>query len=134
MAKFNVVGFEQVERALLRREQAAAAAVPEMLKAGAAVLVRAQQDEAVSLDLVDYGDFRDSIKPTPIRKSGAEATVEVYPQGVDRKGVRNATKGFVAEYGRSNMPARPWMSAANAKCADEVHQAMLEVWEAKQNG
>ena len=59
--------------------------------------------------------------------------VEVYPDGKDRHGVRNATKGFVLQYGRKNMPARPWFTAANTKAADAVNAEMRRVWEAKQN-
>ena len=45
----------------------------------------------------------------------------------------NAEKGFVLNYGRSNMPARPWFTAANEKAADDVVSEMRRVWEEKQN-
>ena len=135
MAKFNVVGFEEVEKKLLQRAKAAEEAVPEMLKAGAAVLVKAQQDEIERMEIVDFRDMKNSVKATKIKGNEAERYIEVYPHGKDRKGISNATKGFIAQYGRLNdLPARPWMTSANKKCADEVHAAMLKVWEEKQNG
>ena len=95
MAKFNVVGLDDVAEQMLQRAEIAEEAVPE---------------------------DRDGGK-----------MVEVYPDGKDRHGVRNATKGFVLQYGRKNMPARPWFTAANTKAADAVNDEMRRVWEAKQN-
>ena len=40
MARFEVSGIEAAEAALMRQSERAARAVPKMLKAGAAVLVR----------------------------------------------------------------------------------------------
>lgn len=138
MAKFNVVGFDDVEKSLLRMEKAAVEAVPRMLKAGAAVLVKAQQDEIERMDIVDKRDMKNSIKAGKIKGNATEQYVEVAPSGTDRKGVRNAEKAFVAQYGRSYgktaKPARPWMTAANEKSTDKVHEAMRKEWEAAQNG
>lgn len=133
MAKFNVVGFADVERALLRRDKSAAEAAPMMLISGAAVLTNAQRAEIKQMGLVDTGDMLKSVKPTHVKKTSDGSVIEVYPQGTDRKGVRNAEKAFIAEYGKSGVRAKPWMSSANAKCADAVHKAMRDVWEAKHN-
>lgn len=133
MARFNVVGFDAVERALLRREKAAVEAVPKMLEAGAEVLVKGQQAVIQRMELVDWGDLVQSVKATKVINTGANSSVEVYPQGKDRKGVRNAEKAFVAEYGKSNMTARPWMATANNQYAKDVHEAMRKVWEAMIN-
>jgi len=46
--------------------------------------------------------------------------------------VRNATIGFVAEYGTSSQQARPYMTTANAKAHEKVIDAELEVWEREQ--
>lgn len=136
MAKFNVTGLDDVEKALLRREAVTVEAVPKMLNAGADVLVRGQQTQAEAMFHGDRstGDLAKSIAKGKVSGNDAEKTIEVWPQGTDRHGVSNATKGFVQQYGRSNMAARPWMTTANEKCADEVHGAMRAEWEAAQNG
>lgn len=133
MASFNVVGFEDIEKALLRREAAAAAAVPKMLEAGAEVLVRGQQETIARMGIIDTGDMQASVKAGKIVQTDTGASVDVYPQGKDRKGVLNATKAFVHQYGKSNLPARPWLSVANATYAQGVHDAMREAWEAMNN-
>ena len=43
MARFEVSGIEAAQEAFLRRSERAAKAVPKMLKAGGAVLVKAEQ-------------------------------------------------------------------------------------------
>lgn len=138
MAEFTTVGLEEVEKAFLRMEEAAVAAVPKMLKAGANVLVEAQREEARAMGLSDTGGFIDSIKATKVKGDSMEKYVEVYPQGRAKHGnekkgnksnVRNATIGFVAEYGTSSQQARPYMTVANEKAHDKVIEAELEVWE-----
>ena len=42
MAKFNVVGLDDVQEAMLRQDAIVEEAVPEMLKAGGAVMQKAQ--------------------------------------------------------------------------------------------
>ena len=43
-----------------------------------------------------------------------------------RKRERYATVGYVLEYGRSNMAARPWMRPAIEEGADAINDAMAE--------
>ena len=128
MANIQISGLEDFEKRLLNMEDKATAAVPAMLKAGAEVLVNAEKDEMKALNLVDTGDMMKSVKPTKIRKKGSESYIEVYPQGKDRKGVSNTTKAFVAQYGKSNSPARPWLTAARQKSEGSINEAMGEAW------
>lgn len=136
MARFEVNGIEGFEDKILKREAAATAAVPAMLKAGAAVLVEAQQTEIRSTFHSGRatGDLASSIKATSVKKKDSTQYVEVYPQGTNRRGERNATVGFVHQYGRSNMPARPWFTSANEKAAGEVQEAMRQEWDKQQGG
>lgn len=136
MAKFNVVGLDDVQEQMLKREKITGEAVPEMLKAGGAVMKEAQKSEILSTFRSDRstGDLAASIIVSDVKDTGSGKMVEVYPDGKDRHGVRNATKGFVLQYGRKNMPARPWFTAANTKAADAVNDEMRRVWEEKQNG
>ena len=120
---------------LLGKSELAAAAVPAMLEAGAAVLVDAHKAEIEStFSSRSTGALAASIKASSVKGDALSKFVEVSPAGKDKKGVNNATKGFVLQYGRSNMPARPWMTAANEKASDGVHKAMRHVWDGMQNG
>ena len=53
--------------------------------------------------------------------------VDVYPTGTMKNGKkreRYETVGYVLEYGRSNMAARPWMRPAMEEGADAISEAM----------
>lgn len=137
MAKFNDIGFEEVEKQFLRQSEIATKAVPLMLNAGADVLVEAQRKEADWLFGISgrsKGDLKRSIKKSKVTSTSVNATITVAPEGKDSDGVRNAEKGFVLNYGRSNMPAQPWMDVANEKSKEKAHEAMLKVWEDLNNG
>lgn len=138
MADFNTVGLERVMESFRNMEQATVEAVPKMLKAGAEVLVKAQQAEAEAMGLNDTGGFVKSIKATAVKGDSVEKYVDIYPHGRakhgnDRKGdksnVRYATIGFVAEHGTSRKAARPYMTVANEKAHDKVVDAQIEIWE-----
>jgi HK97 gp10 family phage protein len=135
MAKFNVVGLDDLQDALLKQDKIAMEAVPEMLKAGGEVLKKAQQNEITTTFKSNRstGDLAKSIVVSKIKEKDGGKSVEIYPDGKDRHGVRNATKGFVLQYGRKNMQARPWLTAANTKAADDVTAEMRRVWREKQN-
>jgi Bacteriophage protein of unknown function (DUF646). len=143
MAEFQTKGLEELEEAFLRQEETAIECVEEMLVAGAEILVEAQRAEAASMGINETSGFIQSIKPTSIKKSGTESSIEVYPQGNaphgnDIKGkkgkVRYATIGFVNEYGTSRKAARPYMTVANEKAEERISQKQFEIWESKNNG
>lgn len=143
MGEFTTVGLEEVAEKFLHMEEAATKAVPLMLEAGAAVLVKAQQAEAAAMGIKETAGFIQSIKATKVKGNDIERYIEVYPQGKakhgnDRKGdknnVRHATIGFIAQYGTSKIPARPYMTAANEKAHKEANNAMYEVWKGVNNG
>ena len=66
MGEFNTVGLEAVIEAFGNREQATVEAVPKMLKAGAAVLIEAQQTEAKAMGIEETAaDFVGTEKDKP---------------------------------------------------------------------
>lgn len=135
MADFNVTGLDDVMKEMMSHQAAVEIAVPVMLNAGAEILIQAQKQQVESMKIFDTGDTLNSIKGDKIKKDkDGNSFIDVYPQGKDRKGVRNAEKAFVAEYGKSNEPARPWMRTANAKCSDEVTAKEKEIWDKYKGG
>ena len=135
MADFNVTGLDDVMKEMMSHQQAAEEAIPEMLNAGAEILVNAQKGEIKSRKLVDTGAMLNSVKGDKIKKDkDGNSYIDVYPKGKDRKGVRNAEKAFIAEYGTSKLPARPWMRTANAKCSEEITITEKEIWDKHKGG
>jgi HK97 gp10 family phage protein len=129
MARFDIVGFDDVQKKLIRYNSAAQKAAPKMLEAGAEVLVRTQKAVIKQMGLYDTGQFHDSIKASKVKIRNEERYIEVAPRGVDDKGMRNGLKGAYLEYGTSKYDAKPWRKTANAQAAEEVHKAMRKVWE-----
>lgn len=91
MGEFDTVGLEAVIEAFGNRERATVEAVPKMLKAGAEVLIEAQQAEAKAMGIEETAGFIKSIKATAVKGGSTEKYVEVYPQGRARHG--NDRKG-----------------------------------------
>lgn len=128
MAKFNMVGLDKLEADIARRASLLDDAAPEMLNAGTDVLVEYQRGSIIQHGLVDSADMLESIKAGPLHHGDGGYYQEVWPQGKDHKGVPNATKGFVHEYGSSKVPATHWMSEAAEGGEEDVVDAMRKVW------
>lgn len=94
MAKFNVVGLDDVQEAMLRQDAIVEEAVPEMLKAGGAVMQKAQQEEIKTRfnSRRSTGALLASIKVSAVKEIDGGKRVEIYPNGKDKHGVRNAEK------------------------------------------
>lgn len=71
-----------------------------MLDAGAEAAVQDWKDGIIRSKHIDKGDMLAAVGVAPETKTGKKR--EIYPLGVDRKGVRNAEKAFVLNYGRGN--------------------------------
>jgi len=88
MARFNVVGLDDLQEQMLQRAKIAEEAVPEMLKAGGAVMQEAQRAEIRTMfrSRRSTGDLAASIVFPKIKERDNGKMVEVYPDGKDRHG------------------------------------------------
>lgn len=88
MARFNVVGLDDLQEQMLQRAKIAEEAVPEMLKAGGAVMQEAQRAEIRTMfrSRRSTGDLAASIVVSKIKERDNGKMVEVYPDGKDRHG------------------------------------------------
>ena len=108
------------------------------VKAGGAVLARRLSQAAPvyegSRRDVTPGALRDSVKAGAVAYDAANGYhSDVGPVGKDH-GEPLAKIGNILEYGRSNMPARPWFASTVAGAEAEVTQAMQTAFEAAQKG
>lgn len=136
MAKIDFAGLDQVlGNVAALAESVNADTAERMLSAGAAVMADAQQASIQQCGLIDTGDMYRSVGHTKMKSDGSGAYfTDVFPQGKDRKGVRNAEKFFIAEYGKSNQPGTRVMTIATEKGAEPANAAMYDAWEAITNG
>lgn len=133
MAKFNVVGLDDVQEAMLRQDAIVEEAVPEMLKAGGAVMQKAQQEEIKTRfnSRRSTGALLASIKVSAVKEIDGGKRVKS-TERKDKHGVRNAKKASSLITGAFKYAARRGSPAANEKAADDVVSEMRRVWEEKQ--
>lgn len=128
MALFNGEGFDELLADLKQHSDLISTAAPDMLQAGAAVVADAWRDAIRAHDLIDTGDMIDSVGPSDVVNTSSEKKIAVYPQGRDRKGIRNAEKAFINHYGASQRKATHFVDDAETKAEGPAVDAMAAVW------
>lgn len=131
MALFNGEGFDELLADLQKDKDLIEDAAPDMLAAGAEVVADAWRDAIKAHDLIDTGDMLDSVGPSDAVVTDREKKIAVYPQGRDRKGIRNAEKAFINHYGASRRKATHFVDDAETKAEGPAVDAMAAVWYAK---
>lgn len=107
-------------------------ATAEMIeKRGPAAVQAAAQAAKTELEKtvpVRTGALKGSIKIEPPKHDPVNGTYcIVFPKGKNAQGQRYETIGAVLEYGRSNMPAQPWLAPVLTGKADVISEAMRKV-------
>jgi len=128
MALFNGEGFDELLADLKQHGDLVSTAAPDMLQAGAAVVADSWRDAIRAHDLIDTGDMIDSVGPSDVVNTSSEKKIAVYPQGRDRKGIRNAEKAFINHYGASRRKATHFVDDAETKPEGPAVDAMAAVW------
>ena len=102
-----------------------------MLREGADVLAKAQQESADAFGLRDTGLMIESIKPGKARRTPDGGDISITPEGTRRRGnttTRNAEIAYVNEYGKEGQPGTGFISKANFEKEDEAIGASAEVY------
>ncbi|MBP3647240.1 MAG: hypothetical protein J6K55_12560 [Clostridia bacterium] len=130
MARLEFEGLDKAIQQMDRMGHTTGPVADQMLQAGAAPMKKAWQDAITRYGHVDTGSMKRSVGYEKKSKNGhASKSLDVYPRGKDRKGVRNAEKAFVLHYGRKNMSGTHFVDAAEAEGKPESEAAMLAVWD-----
>ena len=97
----------------------------EMLDTGAKIMVEEWKGAIKRHKHIDTGEMRDSVAP---RGSKAKSIREIYLQGTDKKGVRNAEKAYIAHYGKSGQIGTRFVDEAEengeARCAKAMQNKL----------
>lgn len=100
MAKFGSSGITETVESLKLMGVYTEEMADEMVGIGATVTADAWQEVIEERQHIDNGDMLKSVEPTNVMRYGnGNPYADVYPQGVDRKGVRNAEKAYMLHYG-----------------------------------
>lgn len=130
MARFDTSGIDGI----LQEMDAAGALVgpvaDEMLMAGAEIVAEEWRRAANEAGLKDTGDMLASIGyASAPRTAGDIRSIDIYPQGKDRRGIRNAEKAFINHYGTSRLKATRFIDKADERSGPRVQAAFESIWD-----
>lgn len=130
MARFDVSGLDETIEEMKRLGQMTGQTADAMLMAGADEVRKAWRQSAEEHRHRDTGDMIASIgfarKPNEI---GSIRTIDIYPQGKDKRNIRNAEKAFILHYGTTKIRGSRWVDDADKISEQTVAPAMIRVWE-----
>jgi len=130
MARFRTEGLDELIEDMNAMELTTSELAYEMLFAGADEVKKAWKKSAEKHRHRDTGDMINSINYSRrVRKIGDLKEVDIYPQGKDRKGVRNAEKAFVLHYGTSKLPASHWVDDADEMAGPMVEERLTKMFD-----
>lgn len=130
MARFDVSGLDDLLADMKQMGELVGETADKMLLAGAEEVRKAWQISAEKHNHKDTGDLIKSIGYAKKPKTARDVrTIDIYPQGKDRKGVRNAEKAFVLHYGTSSIPASHWVDDADDMSEGPVTEAYERIWD-----
>ena len=132
MARFSTEGLDGIIDDLKAIGELSGEMADEMLLAGAEEVKQAWRRAAKMHSHFDTGDMFNSINYSRKPKLVSDIKmIDIYPQGTDRKKVRNAEKAFILHYGTSKRPGSRWIDTADDLSAEPVEKAMREVYETR---
>ena len=124
LARMEINGFDAIDTQL---SQLGRPMIRRIVEAGA----RADDDEwRKNIKLgghIRSGDMYNSVGPSAYREFMGGGEISVYPQGNDRKGVANAMKAYVINYGRGKRTAKmgdKFITGKEAQTEEAVFKAM----------
>ncbi len=133
MAQFSGEGFDDLVDDLREKQELFGEAADEVLNAGAAAVADCWKQSAEKHGLRDTGDMIASIKPDKTKETGGVKSIDIYPQGKDRKGVRNAEKAYVNHYGSKKIKATHFVTDAINQAETSAVDAMENAWNERLN-
>ena len=130
MARFDTAGIDDIIQSLIQMGEGSGELADELLLAGAEEVKQAWKTAALQHGLKDTGDMINSIGyPREPKDINGIRSIDIYPQGKDRKGVRNAEKAFIWHYGTSKRPGKHWIDDADKLSAPEVERVFTEKYD-----
>ena len=129
MAKFAFAGMDDIMSQLGRLGDEADGVLDRMIFAGAECMKQAWKEVADERGHRDTGAMIESIgfSRTP-RRDGDSISIDVWPQGKDAFGTRNAEKAYILHYGTSKIKADNWVDEAEARGEVTGQAAMEAIW------
>ena len=129
MASFDTSGIQELISEMRRMGEAGGEVARAMTLAAAEEIRTVWRKTAEDFGLIDTGAMVDSVTyPNEPTEIGGIFIIDVYPQGTDARGVRNAEKAFILHYGSSRLPPTYWVDEADKRSAEPVRARLESIW------
>lgn len=134
MARFDTSGLDELVKEMTKMGQQSGPLAECMVNSAVVVIRDCWKETAEKHRFHDTGDMIKSIGfPEPVRHIGSALARDVYPQGKDRNGTRNAEKAFLLHYGTTShgatrIEASHWVDEADEKSGPLVQERLEEIW------
>lgn len=102
--------------------------VQDMLDAGAEVAVDEWKKAITDAGHIETGSMHDSVA-AKLPKNKNPLAREIYPQGKDKNGVRNAHKAYILNYGTSKIAGDDFISKIYEDMDSKVYEAEMKVYD-----
>ena len=129
MARFDTSGLQDLLNEMRQMGQASGGVAQVMTAAAAEEITAAWKASAEEHNLRDTGAMIESIGyPEGVRRLGDIFAADIYPQGKDAGGTRNAEKAFILHYGSSRLKPTYWADDADQSSAEPVQRRLEAIW------
>lgn len=130
MAQFDTSGIKELINQMQRMGLGISDVATEMCSAAAEEIKEGWKKSAEEHGFHVTGAMINSIgyPEGPVDIGGIKC-VDVYPQGKDARGVRNAEKAFILHYGSSRIPASYWTDQGNHYAEQTIPGILQGIWE-----
>lgn len=147
MARFRTDGLDDLIADMTAMGESTGELAEDICLGCAEEVKKAWKKSAQMHGLKDTGDMINSIGyPRQPKSINGIKTIDIYPQGKDRKGARNAEKAFILHYGTSGaknraarkgkkykgpgIPASHWVDDADDMAAKPVEEKANQIYDA----
>jgi hypothetical protein len=151
VARFEVEGLDIIVEDMKRKGELAGETAERMLLAGAEEVKQAWKGEAERRKFRDTSAMINSIGfPRSVKRASDIMSIDIYPQGKDKKGTRNAEKAFILHWGTTSsaaqkrrkkkkfsgpgIPRTLWVDDADRASGPRVMDAFTRIWDAYLKG
>ena len=146
MARFETEGLDELFLELEYYDQKSGPTADKMLLAGAEAVKQSWKEEAARRRFRDTGSMINQIGfPRAVSKASDIASIDIYPQGTDKRGTRNAEKAFILHWGTTGskaqkrreakkfpgpgIPRTLWVDAAYKASGPRVLEVYTRIWD-----
>lgn len=146
LARFSTEGLDDLFAELGYYDQMSGPTADKMLLAGAEAVKQSWREEAERRKFRDTSSMINNIGfSQAVKRASAIAFIDIYPQGTDKKGQRNAEKAFILHWGTASegaqkrrikkklwgpgIPRTLWVDKADEAAGPRVIEVYTRIWD-----